>query len=545
MKNSDYWRNRMTDLAAAGFDESNAAYLKIADEYRKAISAIETDIAVWYQRIADNNEISLASARKLLKDNELEEFKWTVDEYIANGIINSIDQRFMKELENASAKVHINRLEALKLQLRNEIESLMAKMYSITSEHLEDTYTDQFYYSAYEIAKGTGVGQNLARLDKKKIAQVLMRPWTADGKNFSDRIWDNKDKLVNSLNKALTQHVIRGTAPQKIISEFTKKMGVSRNQAANIIQTETAAISSAAQMDCYKELDVEEYEIVETLDSRTCGVCADLDGKVFHLSEYEVGVTAPPFHPRCRGCTAPYFNDEFTMNERRAARGEDGKHQLVPSNMTYKEWKEAFTDICVNETKPIEKNENIGYTRSVGEFKIVADGVKNLITDYSIKSSKWSGKINMDNSLLDDNIAGVKEWNCDISLVDTADDGVVLHEMLHSCSVSYYSASVYIKNKYIEEASVEFLTQQICNKHGISHKASYTNLVRILELVNGSFKYGTDIEFAIELFNIPLPDRYEWFESKVVDRMKEKDASFEEFNEVLLFIRELQGGDKK
>lgn len=113
--------------------------------------------------------------------------------------------------------------------------------------------------------------------------------------------------------------------------------------------------------------------------------------------------------------------------------------------MTYKEWKEEFTDICVNETKPIEKNENIGYTRSVGEFKIVADGVKNLITDYSIKSSKWSGKISMDNSLLDDNIAGVKEWNCDISLVDTADDGVVLHEMLHSCSVSYYSASVYIK----------------------------------------------------------------------------------------------------
>ncbi len=342
MKNSDYWRDRMTNLAAAGFDESNAAYLRIADEYRKAISAIETDIAVWYQRIADNNEISLASARKLLKDNELEEFKWTVDEYIANGIINSVDQRFMKELENASAKVHINRLEALKLQLQNEIETLMAKMHDITSEHLEDTYTNRFYYSAYEIAKGTGVGQNLARLDKKKIAQVLMRPWTADGKNFSDRIWDNKDKLVNSLNKALTQHVIRGTAPKKIISEFTKTMGVSRNQAANIIQTETAAISSAAQKDCYKELDVKEYEIVETLDSRTCDVCADLDSKVFKMSEYQVGVTAPPFHPRCRGCTAPYFNDEFTINERRASRGEDGKYQLVPSDMSFKEWKAEF-----------------------------------------------------------------------------------------------------------------------------------------------------------------------------------------------------------
>ena len=62
------------------------------------------------------------------------------------------------------------------------------------------------------------------------------------------------------------------------------------------------------------------------------------------MSEFTktMGVTAPPFHPRCRGCTAPYFNDEFTINERRAARGEDGKYQLVLSDMSFKEWKAEF-----------------------------------------------------------------------------------------------------------------------------------------------------------------------------------------------------------
>lgn len=45
---------------------------------------------------------------------------------------------------------------------------------------------------------------------------------------------------------------------------------------------------------------------------------------------------------------------------------------------------------------------------------------------------------------------GVKEWSCDISVIDTADDGILWHEMLHSCS-AYFSPDVYAKNQYIEE----------------------------------------------------------------------------------------------
>ena len=61
------------------------------------------------------------------------------------------------------------------------------------------------------------------------------------------------------------------------------------------------------------------------------------------MKMFEPGVTAPPFHPRCRCCTAPYFNDEWSKGER-AARDEDGETYYVPSNMTYKEWYKAFVD---------------------------------------------------------------------------------------------------------------------------------------------------------------------------------------------------------
>ena len=106
--------------------------------------------------------------------------------------------------------------------------------------------------------------------------------------------------------------------------------------------TESAAISSVAQKDCLKDLGVEKYEILATLDNLTSQICRDLDGKVFDMKEYEVGVTAPPFHPNCRSTTVPYFDDEFTEGEQRAARDSDGKTYYVPADMKYREWEKKF-----------------------------------------------------------------------------------------------------------------------------------------------------------------------------------------------------------
>lgn len=55
----------------------------------------------------------------------------------------------------------------------------------------------------------------------------------------------------------------------------------------------------------------------------------------------QVGINAPPFHPNCRCTTIPYFNDEFTQNEKRAARDENGKSVLV-DNISYEDWKKKY-----------------------------------------------------------------------------------------------------------------------------------------------------------------------------------------------------------
>lgn len=54
-------------------------------------------------------------------------------------------------------------------------------------------------------------------------------------------------------------------------------------------------------------------------------------------------MTAPPFHPNCRCTTIPYFDDEFSVVEERAARNpETGKTTYVPANMKYLERKEKY-----------------------------------------------------------------------------------------------------------------------------------------------------------------------------------------------------------
>lgn len=193
--------------------------------------------------------------------------------------------------------------------------------------------------------------------------------------------------------------------------------------------------------------------------------------------------------------------------------------------------------------KPMEKAKNTGYTkRTKEEFEQIAQQIKKEITHYSDRPSKWSGKIIVNNSLINDDALGIKEWSCNISVVDTVDDGVIWHEMLHSCSGSYYKPEVYSTNEYIEEATVEWLKQQICKEKNLINACAYEDKTIVLQALNNRFSFGTDAEFAKEIFNIPLPERYQWLENRVDECLRQAGASSEDYNEVIGFVERLKGG---
>lgn len=344
MNNAEYWKLRFEQLEQAQNQKGVKAYADIERQYKEAQKQLEGQIARWYQRFATNNGISLAEARQYLKGADLKEFKWDVQEYIKYGQDNALNSGWMKELENASAKYHISKLEALKVQTQHSLELMYAKQFGTMHGALSDAFESGYYHTAYELQHGFNVGWDIAGLDQAQIEKVLAKPWAADGYNFSERIWGNKNKLISEVHNELSRNIMLGADPQKTIDSLAKKMNTSKNNAGRLVMTEEAYFSSAAQKDCFESLGVEQYEIVATLDSHTSDICRSLDGKHFPMKDYQPGVTAPPFHVYCRSTTVPYFDEQFDIGERAARDEATGKTYYIPDDMNYQEWKETFVD---------------------------------------------------------------------------------------------------------------------------------------------------------------------------------------------------------
>lgn len=336
-----YWQQRFDQIEQSANNRSVKYARQLEKKYQEAAQEIDTKINAWYRRIAKNNEISVSEAKKLLSASELDEFHWTVQEYIRYGKANAVDPLWMKELENASAKFHISRLEAMKLEARQQIEQLFAGGQETMFDTLAGVYKDSFYHSCFEIQKGVGVGFDVSKLDDKQVRRLLQKPWSVDGTNFSEKLWGNKKKLINSLDQELSRMLLTGESPDKAIRNIRHTMGTSLSSAKRLVLTEQAYFTSIAQKDAYAELDVEEYEFVGTLDGVTCDDCGKLDGQHFPMKDMMPGVNAAPMHPYCRCTTAPYFDDEFTIGKR-TAKNEDGEYYEVPEKMTFAEWKKSF-----------------------------------------------------------------------------------------------------------------------------------------------------------------------------------------------------------
>ena len=390
-RKSNYWRKRYKLLEEARYRDNEKLYKEIEKEYIIAAKKIEKEILSFYNRFALNNGITLREARKLLNSDELEELRWDVWEYIDKGIENSITGSWKHELENASIKARVRRLEALKLKMDAIISELQSEVLEQVDNHITDIYENSYYHTAFELQKGVGVGVDLAPIDVGRVALIKSKPWASDGLSFSERIWGkHRLELTKYLDTELTQSIIRGEDPQKLINKISKKFNTTKRRAGNVVMTESAYFASVAQEECYKDLDVDRYEIVATLDTKTSKICQDMDGEVFDMNEYEPWVTAPPFHNFCRSVTAPYFED-FTEGSKRWYRDADGNTGYVDADMKYNEWydkyiensmEEEYTEIEID----LDDEQNIGS----GAYEIYENSKGDIVEDGStiIKAKK-------------------------------------------------------------------------------------------------------------------------------------------------------------
>ncbi len=75
---------------------------------------------------------------------------------------------------------------------------------------------------------------------ERKLENILRTPWASDGKNFSQRIWKRKDKLVNELKKNLSESIIRGDSDTEAIKALSIDADKAEFNTRRIIETESA-----------------------------------------------------------------------------------------------------------------------------------------------------------------------------------------------------------------------------------------------------------------------------------------------------------------
>lgn len=336
MQHIAYWRRRNKELSKLVDDSADEVIKRMREAYASAEAHINQQIAGWYQKFAIENKISLQQAKKILNEGELKDFKMSLKEYIEHGEKLDVDPSWLNAMVNASAKHHITRLDALKMITQAELEEAVSK---IGDGWMAEMAKTAYLKSLYDLQMDIGVVFNVPNTDK--IIRVAKKPWTPDGIEFAKRKGVNNAKLVQKIQKELTQAAITGEKYETIAERVSKAINLTTYESMRIIRTESTHIETEASMQAYKDCSITRYQNLATLDKKTCETCASLDLTIWKVADRIDGMNAPPFHPNCRCTTIPYFEYGEIVSTR-AARNAEGKTVFVDGNMTYKEWLEEY-----------------------------------------------------------------------------------------------------------------------------------------------------------------------------------------------------------
>lgn len=238
----------------------------------------------------------------------------------------------------------LTRSRGLFEQIGEQIKALGQKEQITFRQGLSNIYTDQFLRQVYDLGQSITVKANFNRLNPALIQKILDYPWS--GAMFSDRLWQDKERLGRNLRVGLTQSMILGEGIPQITDRINKGIDTARYNAERVARTETKRVTYCAHDDAYKDTGVEElrYRCANGGDSRTCQYCRADNGKVFKRGEEPT----LPRHPNCRCVYIPVVSDTFEDNELNELTGS------VRGAENYEKWREAEAK-KQEEVKPVEK----------------------------------------------------------------------------------------------------------------------------------------------------------------------------------------------
>lgn len=369
MKSSQYWEERANERMAEYQRDSSETIDIITKAYDKAVKDLEEEIRKIYDKFSINGKLSPVEARKLLNRKvsikELNEIRSKI-KHIQD---EDIKRRLLNILNAPAYKARITRLEALKQDVYIKSKIIADVELRATTSQYIDTINKAYYRHIFDIQKGLGIGFDIAAMSTKTMEAILKNPWS--GKHFSERIWNNTDVLAEKLIEVITSGFMSGKSIDKMVRELKDYTEYGKFAATRLVRTETTYMANAAEMESYKEVGVDKYIYVATLDNRTSDICQLLDRKVFNVKDGVPGKNMPPMHPHCRSTTRAYLGPDTLKGIKRRARDpKTGKTYLVPGDMNYKEWYQKYVvDKYGKDQAKIMKKKIINKSRDKKQYK--------------------------------------------------------------------------------------------------------------------------------------------------------------------------------
>ena len=280
----DYWEKRQTELMKRLEKQSEGTIQRLVTAYNKSKNNIQKEIQKIFGKYVVDGKLTFKEAKELLNTRETKEF---YDNLLKQ--INSIDdvdvRRKLLAKYNAPAYAYrISRYQALQENIDIELKKLVQEECVISKKHYVDIINEGYYRSIFNVQKGIGIGFNFSQLDNRTINLILNENWYKS-ENFSQRIWKNNNKLADYLKSNFLADNIVGKSIQRMASALDDTMNIGKYNAVRLLRTETNHFANEAEMLSYKELDIEKYRFIATLDNVTCKHCAELDNKIFYLKD--------------------------------------------------------------------------------------------------------------------------------------------------------------------------------------------------------------------------------------------------------------------
>ena len=271
---------------------------QLASYRQDLISEIET----FYARYAKDHKMSHAEAKRYLRDNEMKEFQGvTLEKFRAMALNPDTPTPLLDAL---SYRHRISRKEALLAEIERKTAELYGGKDGIADNvvnNMSEVYVKGKIQQMKNLADFGIVEKPILNL--KAVQNKLATNWS--GQEFSERIWGQSQRTFNSIQKVIDQGLTGGWSVDRMSKELILRTGVAYSQAETLVRTETTFYNNLATLDTIKDLGGEYYEIVAVLDARTSDICRHENKKIYPISEYKAGQTAPPFHVRCRSTIMP------------------------------------------------------------------------------------------------------------------------------------------------------------------------------------------------------------------------------------------------